>query len=195
MTTPCCAVISSTIGQISAILLGAVDEHGVGRNVACEGAEAVAEGPLVAGEAPLAAQGGDAGGAGLSQAPRQGGVDRAAVGLRGLARVDAQRDPDRRVAVAGVRRSAAAARAGRRRALTTAMRSRLATGRASTSGRACSTRRRTCVGPTAIVAMGTLTLRLSSPARWRCPSWMPSTPSSTVAPLAPWRRSRSTTAR
>ena len=102
VTTPCCAVISSTIGQISAILLGRSTKTRVGRNVACEGAEAVAEGPLVAGEPPLAAQGGDSCGARLSQAPRQGGVDGAAVGTRGLAGVDAQRHPDRGFALAGV---------------------------------------------------------------------------------------------
>jgi hypothetical protein len=69
-------------------LAGAVDEDAVGRNVACEGAEAVAEGALVAGEPPLPTQGGDPRRARLSQAPRKDGVDGAAVGLRGLAGVD-----------------------------------------------------------------------------------------------------------
>src|ERR687885_595175 len=48
--------------------------------------------------------------------------------------------------------------------LTTAIRSRLATGRSSTSGSAHNARPSTGVGPTATVATGTLAFRLSAPA-------------------------------
>ena len=70
--------------------------------------------------------------------------------------VDTKGHPDRGIAIAGVCDPAAEVQGRRRRALRRRSALRLATGRTSTSGRACSTRSRTGVGP-----------RRSSPqARW-----------------------------
>ena len=170
----------------------AVDEDlYVGRG--WRGAEAIAEGSLVAGEPPFAAQRRDPARPRRSQAPRERRVEGATADLRGW-RVYTRSAIQTGGSCVQDRGPSAAARAGRRRA----SRRRSARGWRSAgqdSREARSTRLRTSAAPTAMVAIGTLTLRLTGPRAGAGPVWIPSTPSSTVAPLAPSRRNRSTTAR
>src|SRR3954462_11283615 len=163
--------------------------------------------PVVAVEAPDATQRGRAAGSGLAQTADELGVLRPPVDARLLAGVDHQLLPQRQAALVSIghvtrlrpRPAGAVADAPplerhRRARLQTRTRSSVTSGRCSSPSSSASAAAIASPVPTEMIMTGTAALRPKNFARRRAPCEGPSTPRKTLAPAAPWRWSRSTTA-